>query len=57
MKTVLRLYLFLFLLTTLGGAAHTTSAEPPLPPIVCKEILTVHYGNLARRDNGVPPLR
>jgi len=57
MKTVLRLYLFLFLLTTLGGAAHTTSAEPPLPPIVCKEMLTVHYGNLARRDNGVPPLR
>jgi len=44
----------------LGTAPALTqgSGPPPQPPsLVLDEMRTVYLGNLARRDNGVPPLR
>lgn len=42
-----------------SGPANTEPQGPPPQPaeLIYKEMLTVYYGNLARRDNGVPPLR
>ena len=42
-----------------GRPALTQGASPPPQPasLVYDEMRTVYLGNLARRDNGVPPLR
>jgi len=42
-----------------SGPANTEPQGPPPQPaeLIYQEMLTVYYGNLARRDNGVPPLR
>ncbi len=57
MKTLSRIILLLLLSPLLAGVAYTASDSPPPQPTVSQEMLTVYYGNLARRNNGVPPLR
>jgi hypothetical protein len=48
----------LFFLVPIGAALAMPQNPPPQPAdIIYKEMLTVYYGNLARQDNGVPPLR
>lgn len=52
---VVRTLLGLLLLNSVP--AQSAGPLPPAAEIVYKEMLTVYYGNLARRANGVPPLR
>jgi hypothetical protein len=59
MKTLSRIALVLLLFFVLVRTVHATPSGPPPQSneLVYKEMLTVYYGNLARRDNGIPPLR
>lgn len=62
MKTAsIRTFSFLLLLFLFGSGSHTLSQSdgPPAQPayLIYNEMRTVYLGNLARRDNGVPPLR
>src|SRR5215212_7305669 len=53
----------LFLLSLILGFLETASAQEgydptvQTPTLLYDEARTVHLGNLARRDNGFPPLR
>lgn len=58
-KWIARLCLLGLLFFLNSGPANTEPQGPPPQPaeLIYKEMLTVYYGNLARRDNGAPPLR
>ena len=45
----------LLALVVSATAAHPNVAQTP--DLILKEAQTVYFGNLARRQNGVPPLR
>jgi uncharacterized protein YkwD len=49
--------LLLCLLSTRPTQAQTDGPPPQTPDQVYNEMRTVYLGNLARRDNGLPPLR
>ncbi len=61
MKKGVRAFSVFLLLLLLGGkqSALSQSDGPPQQPAdqIYNEMRTVYLGNLARRDNGVPPLR
>ncbi len=58
-KWIARLCLLGLLFFLHSASANTGAQGPPLQPgeLIYQEMLTVYYGNLARRDNGMPPLR
>ena len=61
-KSISTLAILIFLSLVLGllGTARAQGGYDPTvqtPTLLYDEARTVHLGNLARRDNGVPPLR
>ena len=57
-RLLLRCTPILLLFLLVGPTQAQPAGPPPQPPdIIYNEMLTVYYGNLARRDHGLPPLR